>query len=157
MRRAATVIASTAGGLALIAAFHTSPEGSLPVADATTTTVPASTTAPSTTAPSPGGGAAPTTTAPAATRTVDGPVIGTDYGDVQVRIVLTGSRITDAQTLKLPSDRSRSRRISQAAGPLLITETLKAQSAKIDAVSGATYTSEGYLESLQGALDKAKK
>jgi uncharacterized protein with FMN-binding domain len=54
----------------------------------------------------------------------------------------------------LPSDKPKSARISQAAGPRLRQEALSAQSANIDVVSGATYTSEGYAQSLQGALDQ---
>ncbi len=105
---------------------------------------------------------ASTSTAPppvataAKTTTVDGPAIGTPYGDVQVRVVLRAGRIVDVQPLVLPSDRSRSRRISDQAGPLLRTEALQAQSANIDLLSGASYTSEGYAESLQGALDAAR-
>ena len=82
-------------------------------------------------------------------------MVTNDYGDVQVRVTLNGSKIVDVQALKLPSDRSRSARISNAAGPILRTEALKAQSANIDIVSGATYTSESYAQSLQGALDRA--
>ena len=92
----------------------------------------------------------------AKTTTVDGPVIGTPYGDVQVRVVLRASHIVDVKPLVLPSDRSRSRRISELAAPLLRTEALQAQSANIDLLSGASYTSEGYAESLQGALDSAR-
>ena len=75
-------------------------------------------------------------------------------GDVQVRVTMNGSRIVDVQALQLPHDRSRSASISNAAGPILRREALQAQSANIDLVSGATYTSESYAESLQGALDK---
>jgi uncharacterized protein with FMN-binding domain len=81
--------------------------------------------------------------------------VSTNYGDVQVRITLSGSKLTDVQALQLPSDRSRSRRISEEAGPILRTEALKAQNANIDIVSGASFTSEGYSQSLQGALDQA--
>jgi len=70
--------------------------------------------------------------------------------------VLRGTKIVDVQPLTLPSDRSRSRRISELAAPLLRTEALQAQSANIDLLSGASYTSEGYAESLQGALDNAR-
>jgi len=90
------------------------------------------------------------------TTTVDGPVIGTPYGDVQVRVLLRAKHIVDVQPLVLPSDRSRSRRISEEAAPLLRMEALQAQSANIDLLSGASYTSEGYAESLQGALDAAR-
>ena len=84
-------------------------------------------------------------------------MIGTPYGDVQVRVVLRAQPASStSQPLTLPSDRSRSRRISEEAAPLLRTEALQAQSANIDLLSGASYTSEGYAESLQGALDAAR-
>ncbi len=83
--------------------------------------------------------------------------MSTGYGDVQVRVTLQGTKIVDVQALQLPSDRSRSARISQYAGPLLRQEALKAQSPNIDLVSGASYTSDGYAQSLQGALDQAGK
>lgn len=98
---------------------------------------------------------APAATAPA-TRSIDGPVVPTSFGPVQVRVTVHGSQIVDVQALELPVDRARSQRISAQAGPELRTEALKAQSAKIDVVSGATYTSGGYSRSLQGALDAAR-
>jgi len=82
-------------------------------------------------------------------------VITTNYGDVQVRLTLNGKRLADVQALQLPKDRSRSVRISQNAGPRLRSEALQAQSAHINLVSGATSTSKGYIDSLQGALDLA--
>ena len=90
-------------------------------------------------------------------RSVVGPVVTTKYGPVQVRVTLLGTRIVDAQALQLPSDRSRSVRISQTAGPQLRSEALQAQSANIHLVSGASYTSEGYARSLQGGLDLARR
>jgi uncharacterized protein with FMN-binding domain len=127
-------------------------------------TAPPSTAPPTTgasTTPAPPRSVAPTSAPPPVAtsvkaRTVDGPVIGTPYGDVQVRVVLRASHIVDVQPLTLPTDRSRSRRISELAAPLLRTEVLQAQSANIDLLSGASYTSEGYAESLQGALDAAR-
>jgi uncharacterized protein with FMN-binding domain len=86
---------------------------------------------------------------------VDGPVIDTHYGPVQVRVTLRGHTLVDVQALELPNDRSRSQWISQQAGPLLRSEALTAQSAQIDVISGASYTSVGYAKSLQGALDRA--
>jgi uncharacterized protein with FMN-binding domain len=150
VRRAIPVLVATAGSLALLAGFHTTPGSSgVTIASGPTPTGPPSTTAGTTTS-APGG-----TPATAATRTVDGPDVNTDYGDVQVRVTLQGTKITDVEALRLPSDRSRSRQISQAAGPLLRSEALKAQSANIDLVSGASYTSDAYARSLQGALDQA--
>jgi uncharacterized protein with FMN-binding domain len=157
MRRAVPVIAATAGALALLANFHTSPGGArlaagAPGALGTTSSQPSiSSSSPSTTA-GPTGGSTPTT---AATRTIDGPAIGTKYGVVQVRVVLQGSQIVDVEPLALPFDRGKSLRISQQAGPLLRTEALQAQSARINVVSGASYTSDAYAQSLQAALDSA--
>ena len=74
---------------------------------------------------------------------------------MQVRVTLQGTRIVDVQPLQMPSAHDRSRRISQDAGPRLRDEAIQAQSANIATVSGATYTSEGYRQSLQGALDRA--
>jgi uncharacterized protein with FMN-binding domain len=77
------------------------------------------------------------------------------FGDVQVRISVKGGRITDIQTPHMPFDRPRSQEISQEAAPLLYHEVLQAQSAQIDSLSGATYTSDAYAQSLQSALDQA--
>jgi uncharacterized protein with FMN-binding domain len=89
----------------------------------------------------------------------DGTYTGQDfqnqYGDVQVKVTVSGGRITDVAALQLPSDRSRSQEISQQAGPLLHDEAVQAQSAQIDLLTGATYTSDGYQRSLQSALDQA--
>jgi uncharacterized protein with FMN-binding domain len=96
-----------------------------------------------------------TTRPPASKQTLTGPVVDTQYGPVQVRVTLQGGRIVDVAALQLPSDRSRSVEISNDAAPRLHDEVLRAQSAKIDVVSGVTYTSEGYIRSLQAALDSA--
>lgn len=88
-------------------------------------------------------------------RTITGTPAQTKYGPVQVRITLTGSKITGATAIQSPDETARSRNISSTAIPKLNQETLAAQSANIDSVSGATYTSAGYKQSLQSALDKA--
>ncbi len=108
--------------------------------------------------PVPPDGASPTTAAtqpPAGgTQQVDGDVVSTRFGDVQVRIVESGGKIVDVQPLQLPFDRSRSLEISQYVAPILDSEALQAQSAQIDTISGATYTSYAYQRSLQSALDR---
>jgi uncharacterized protein with FMN-binding domain len=91
-----------------------------------------------------------------ARRTVTGAPVMTEYGVVQVQVVVRGRRIVSITNLALPFDRSRSQEISSVAGPLLREEALRAQSAGIDVVSGATYTSDGYAQSLQSALDLAR-
>lgn len=109
---------------------------------------------------SPGTSSSPSTSSPSAgtsatTRTVDGDTVRTRYGPVQLRVTLTGGRITAVTALQLPSDNPRDEEISGFAVPQLTQEALTAQSARIDTVSGATYTSDGYVQSLQSALDKA--
>jgi uncharacterized protein with FMN-binding domain len=81
----------------------------------------------------------------------------TPFGPVQVQITIAGGRITDVKPLQLPSDRQRSAAIAAYSAPILRSEALSAQSAQIDLVSGATYTSEGYAQSLQSALDAAHR
>ena len=162
MRRAIPVIVTTAGGLALVAGFHTNPKTPLAlrsVPGSTSTAPPPQDTSTSSTirTSSTVRALAPSTTTAPAVRSITGPVIETQYGPVQVRVTLTGTRITDVQALQLPSDRSRSVNISQYAGPRLRYEALQAQSANIDLVSGASYTSQGYADSLQGALDQVAR
>lgn len=89
------------------------------------------------------------------TRTVDGDTIQTRYGPVQVRVTLTGGKLTGVSVLQVPDRNGRDQEISSFSVPQLTQEALAAQSARIDSVSGATYTSEGYVQSLQSALDKA--
>jgi uncharacterized protein with FMN-binding domain len=86
---------------------------------------------------------------------VDGDTVQTRYGPVQLRVTVTGGKITAVTAVQLPQDNPRDEEISGFAVPQLTQEVLAAQSAQVDTVSGATYTSEGYLQSLQSALDKA--
>ena len=82
-----------------------------------------------------------------------GHVANTVYGPVQVQLIVRHSKIIKVAVLQQPTTTIHDIQIGQFAFPELISETLKAQSAKIDAVSGASYTSEGYIQSLQSALD----
>ena len=101
------------------------------------------------------------TTAPTAaptkgvTGSFDGTTVQMKYGPVQVRVVYSNGKITDIVALQTPTADSRSVQIAQRAVPILRSEALSAQSAKINTVSGATYTSDGYKTSLQSAIDKA--
>jgi uncharacterized protein with FMN-binding domain len=99
--------------------------------------------------------AAPTTPANTGPRTIDGAVVQTPYGPVQVAVVFDHGRIIDVRTLQTPSDADRSVQLAALATPVLRSEVLAAQSARVDSVSGATYTSEGYAQSVQYALDHA--
>jgi uncharacterized protein with FMN-binding domain len=110
-----------------------------------------------TTTPTPSGTGAPTKTGTGlADGTFTGKTSNTQFGPVQVAIVIAGGKITDVKALQLTSYGGRSVQISNYAAPILRSEVLKAQSAKVASVSGATYTTNGYLSSLQSALDKAK-
>jgi uncharacterized protein with FMN-binding domain len=91
----------------------------------------------------------------ARTVTVNGGAADTRYGPVQVQIKIRAGRIISSDAIDYPQDSSRDREINSWAIPELNQETLDAQSAEIDTVSGATYTSEGYRESLQSAIDAA--
>jgi hypothetical protein len=169
MNRAAPAVVVTLLGLLALATFKSSP--GLPAKSATAQHVksrsPASTAPPrrttSTAPPSSGSGTSPATspatsppaTSGNATRTIDGDPFDNPYGTVQVRVTLKGRQITDVTPLQMPSDRRRSAEITQQATPLLLQEVLQAQSAQIDIIGGASYTSQSYAQSLQSALDKA--
>ncbi|MET7488037.1 FMN-binding protein [Streptomyces sp. NPDC005538] len=100
------------------------------------------------TTPSQGAGQA------AQAKTVTGEVATTEYGPVQVRITVAGGKITKAEAVQAPSGGTSDQKTALAV-PKLNQEAVAAGSAKIDSVSGATYTSGGYKQSLQSALDKA--
>jgi uncharacterized protein with FMN-binding domain len=88
-------------------------------------------------------------------RTLTGAVANTMYGPMQVQVVLDGTEIAKVNILQHTDDGQMSAQVDAFALPKLTSETLTAQSARIDAVSGATYTSQGYIMSLQSALDQA--
>lgn len=98
------------------------------------------------------GGAAKST----GVRTITGGSVDTRWGPVQVKVTFNGSKITAIDVVQEPDGNPRDQEINSQAIPILTQEALAAQSANIDAVSGASYTSEGYIGSLQSALDAAK-
>ncbi|MET8274218.1 FMN-binding protein [Streptomyces sp. NPDC005077] len=106
---------------------------------------------------SPRSSASPHTSAGASmgTGTFTGDPIDTQYGTVQVAATLSKGKITAVKVLQAPDQRGRDQEIAAYALPRLTQEAIGAQSAHIDAVSGATYTSQGYIQSLQSALDQA--
>jgi len=157
--RAALAIMATVVALVMLLSFKTPDTASVRVSRP-----PLSSPAvgPTTSAPSPS--AAPVTpgsTSPTANGSGlrDGQYTGQDvsnrYGDVQVRVTVSGGRVADVQPLTMPSDRQRSADITQYSAPLLHDEVVQAQSAHIDTISGATYTSDSYARSVQSALDQA--
>jgi uncharacterized protein with FMN-binding domain len=159
-RRALAASVGTVAGLAALLWFKTTPLPRRVVVGATPTTgtSPGSNEAAPTTQPPPGSAStAPGTTAPGGTRIVKGTAVENRYGTVQVEVKLQGNKIVDVIPLQMPTDRARSAYISQQAAPLLHDEVLQAQSAQIDIIGGATYTTESYAESLQAALDAARQ
>lgn len=150
-KAAATIVATTIA-IVLLFSFKTPPPPIQPiVADVS----PSPSLSPSPSA----SGASPTPTPTATGAFKDGqytgPAVITQFGNIQVRIDISGGKITDLQAISLPNDRRRSLEISNFAAPQLRTEVLQAQSAQINSISGATYTSAAYMQSVQAALDQA--
>jgi uncharacterized protein with FMN-binding domain len=111
-------------------------------------------------APSTSAAAAPSTSAAAApstgkNATVTGKVADTRWGPVQVQLTVQNGKITAVSVVQYPNGNGRDQEINSYALPILVQETITAQSAKVDMVSGATVTSDGYLTSLQSAIDQA--
>lgn len=137
LRRAPAVLGATAVGLGATLGFHA--HARTPVTTAATTTASSSSSASSS-------GAGKSTT---------GQAVSTRYGPVQVRVTISGGKVTDVQAVQLPETDPKDQQISAYAAPLLRQSALSRQSANVDVVSGATYTSEGYKSALQSALDQA--
>jgi uncharacterized protein with FMN-binding domain len=155
-KRAAVAIVATALAVVLLFSFKTPAQARphIPAAD-----VAQASPTPSA-SPTPGDSSAPTPTpSPVGATYKDGQYTGqaifTEFGDVQVKVTIAGGRVTDVQPLQMPFDRRRSAEITQYAAPRLHDEVLQAQSAQIDSLSGATYTSDAYAQSVQSALDQA--
>ncbi|MFJ2829972.1 FMN-binding protein [Streptomyces sp. NPDC087263] len=145
MKRVLPVVALSALGLITVWRYQ-------PGADTTADTTVAAPAAPapsSPSSPSPpsSSGSSPSASA-AATQVVQGSTVATEKGDVQVEVTFEGDTIASVRMLVQPNHPQ-----TTAAVPVLIQETLQAQSADIDTVSGATITSDGYKESLQAAID----
>jgi uncharacterized protein with FMN-binding domain len=148
MLRAVATLGGTVAGLAALLAFKTHAPAD------TTAGSPASVVAPATGATT-SAAASSAAMSSAATRVVTGATVSTQHGPMQVQLTLAGQRITKVTVLQQTNDGGESVQLNATAIPRLTSETLAAQSAHIDAVSGASYTSAGYIGSLQSALDKA--
>jgi hypothetical protein len=154
MRRVILAIVSTVVGLILLLTFKThstSGAGSPPAAIGTPSAGGASGASGSGGGSDAGGG-----TGTAEATTVTGAAASTIYGPVQVQIMVKGGKVTAAKAVEYPQDTPRDSQINAFAIPVLDREAASVGSDKIDMVSGATYTSQGYLTSLQNALDQAK-
>lgn len=158
MLRAVLALGGTAAGLAAILSFKTHPAVSATAGQSSPSSAGAvgSASAAGKQPASAGEGAASKSGGTAqTTRTVTGAVESTKFGPMQVEVTLAGKKITGVKVLQETTAGPISQKIDSMSIPKLNSETLAAQSAQIDTVSGATYTSEGYKQSLQSALDKA--
>jgi uncharacterized protein with FMN-binding domain len=166
MKRFLLALFGTVGGLVALLSFKTqSPvatAGPLPeqALGNSTTTAPAGSSTSSTSSADPPASTSPKSASTSATpttttRQIAGSAITTRYGVVQVKVTVSGSKITNVGFVQLTAFDSQSEQINSYAAPQLLQETLSAQSSNIDSVSGATYTSDGYRQSLQSALDQA--
>ncbi|MFF3201042.1 FMN-binding protein [Streptomyces sp. NPDC002962] len=147
LRRIVLASAATVSGMVLLLSLkpHTTPA----VAGL------ASSPAPSSSSSASSGTSGSSGSAATGTRTLTGDSVQTRWGPVQVRVTLKDGRLTDVTAVTYPQENPRDQQINAYAIPQLTREALTAQSADIDTVSGATYTSDGYRESLQSALDAA--
>jgi hypothetical protein len=156
MKRLILAVAGTIAGLIALLSFRTHPGpaavGSLPAA--TLGPVPSLVIPSARTGAAPGIGPSPPSAGPVTVTTL-GQTVQTQYDTIQVRIVTVRGQIRSVAFTKLAGDDQLSELINAHAGPLLLQRTLIVQGADIDTVSGATYTSDGYRQSLQSALDKA--
>ena len=154
MKRVMLAVVGTIAGLISLLSFQIHPGpaavGSLPAASLGP--VPSLVTPSARTGAAPGTGPSPLSAAPVTTL---GQAETDQFGTIQVRIVTVGRQIRSVAFAQLVGDEELSDLINAQAGPLLLHRTLIAQSANIDTVSGATYTSDAYRQSLQSALDKA--
>ncbi|MFD5713191.1 FMN-binding protein [Streptomyces pharetrae] len=141
MKRALPVLVLTVAGLIPVWRYAPSQEASSSPDETVAAPTPSASAPPSSSSSS-------SPSFPSASAVVAGSTVATEKGDVQVEVTFEGERITSVRMLRQPNHPQTTNAV-----PVLIEETLEAQSADIDSVTGATVTSEGYKESLQAALD----
>ncbi|HST39493.1 MAG TPA: FMN-binding protein [Conexibacter sp.] len=148
MRHTIAALLVTAVAVVLLLNFKASPPQLTGTAPTTTTAAaPARTSAAKARTGAAAGGASGTAT---------GELMQHQYGDVQVQATLRNGQLTDVQTVAIDGVDGHSQQIDSQAEPLLRAEALQARSGSIDTISGATYTSEAYIGSLQSAIDKVR-
>jgi FMN-binding domain len=158
MRRVILAVVGTVAGLVALLSFKAHVP-TVPSASAATTGGSGGTSAAPSSAPSSSPSTVPgeypegSATLTAGETAVTGHVANTVYGPVQIQLIMRNRKIVKVAVLEQPTNTIHDIQIGEFAFPRLISETLTAQNAKIDAVSGASYTSAGYIASLQSALD----
>jgi uncharacterized protein with FMN-binding domain len=161
MKRVIFTLVGTVVGLVALLSYKTEGQVATPAAGLPSAGLPESTagTSPPAATDAPTGSAstpsAASSSGASSSASYTGTAIRTRYGIVQVKVVVSGTKITNVSFVQLTAFDGRSQQINSDAAPILLQETLSTQSAKIDTVTGATYTSDGYLQSLQSAIDQA--
>jgi uncharacterized protein with FMN-binding domain len=160
VRKIVVALMGTVSGLIMLFSYHTSLSGPgtlavPPSIGASTTTSPSGTTSAGGSSSSSASGGSSTSSAGGSATTVTGETAQTRWGPVQVQVTVAGGKITDVTAVQYPNGNGRDQEINSYALPVLAKEALAAQSANIDHVSGATVTSDGYVQSLQSAIDQA--
>lgn len=147
MRRVVLAIVSTVASLVVLLSFKT--HGT---SVATPPAASSNATGSSSTGSSSSGSSS---TSASGTKTVTGAAVDTRYGPVQVKVTVTNGKVTSATAVEYPVSDPRDAQINAYAIPALDQEAVQSGTAGIDMISGATYTSQGYIQSLQSALNKA--
>ena len=163
MKRIILSVTGTVAGLIALLSFKTETHPVAGTAALPSAAIGAQSSSSTTATPTPGSSttaagtptASPSTSAAPASESYLGSSVTTRYGVIQVKVTVRAKKITNVSFAQLTAFDGRSQQINSDAAPQLLQETLSAQSANIDTVSGASYTSDGYRQSLQSALDKA--
>ena len=155
MRRIVLWFMSTLTVVTLLFGYHTSTSSEMAGGNSSVLASPSGGSSGTTTGGTASGGTTSDGTTTGTTVTVTGDSTDTRWGPVQVEITVTDGTITAVDVVDYPTENGRDRQINSRALPILVQETLDAQNADIDMVSGATVTSDGYIGSLQSALDQA--
>ena len=157
MRRIVLWVMSTLTMLVLLFSYHTSLGGSTTVASSIEQLNNAGSTDSGSSSGSSGTSSTGTSgsSGSSSSKTYAGDTVQTQFGPVQVQITVTGGKITRSEVLQVPWGNGRDQEINSQAVPILNSEVVQSQSARIDMVSGASFTSNGYVTSLQSAIDRA--
>jgi uncharacterized protein with FMN-binding domain len=140
------VLAGTVAGFVGVLTFHTRPVSATTPGQAQPSGTPSASSASSASAAAPA--------AAGAVRSAGGQMVQFGYGELNVRVTVHGSHITGISVTDLQTAEPTSQQISEQAIPMLRSEVLSAQSANVNGISGATFTSQAYVQSVQAALDK---
>ena len=170
MRRITIWLLSTISALVLLFSYHTSTDsgaaasvvaqsgtdpGTSPSTGSGSTDTPSTGSDSGSSSSDSGTSSGDSGTSSSAAKTYTGDAVSTRFGDVQVKITVVDGKVTDAEVTQVPWNDHKDQEINSYAVPILNSEAVEAQSADIDMVSGATFTSQGYIGSLQSAIDQA--